>query len=164
MLRRLATIAAVSGLVALSLGGVAQAKPSGGGTPFMQYAYEQDGTDVFEPFCSPSFDKCKVYEFEDSWALSTSAPDPDTGGEPAGDIPDGSLLDHGLDFVSLQTTSGTFVLTMGSVTWTGSYSGTFKGPQAGTGKFTLGGSNGSQLTGTIVFVSDGVMQLTGTLT
>jgi hypothetical protein len=153
-------------LVLISAGAAAQAKS--GGTPFVQYAYEQDGTDFFAPFCSPSFDNCSVYQFEDVWALTTTPPDSDADGnaiEPADYTADGSLVDHGFDYFQGHTTTGTFSLTLdsGPTVWSGGYKGTFRGPSAGTGTFSLFGTNGTRLTGTIAFLGDGVMRLSGTI-
>jgi hypothetical protein len=123
---------------------------------------------VFEPTCSPSWTKCTVYEFEDQWALSTAAPESDAGDnpvEPAGITTDGSLLDHGFDYFRAHTTNGTFDVTLvgTTTTWSGSYTGIFRGPHAATGSFSLAGTDGSLLAGSIAFLGDGVAKLTGTI-
>jgi len=143
----------------------AQAKSSG--TPFTLYAYEEvgphslladpsSGVQFMDPVCSPSWTNCKVFEFADQWDLAP------TDSATAADVT-GYLADHAFDYFAAHTTTGTFTISMfnSSTTWTGGYSGVFRGPNAGTGTFSLTGTDGSKMTGSITFVDDGLMELTG---
>jgi hypothetical protein len=167
------TRVAVLGIVGISsvmVGLVPTAAVARSATPVTFYAYEEvgphslladpsTGVQFMDPTCSPSFTNCKVFEFADRLDIAPTATETDTS------YVEGYLDDHAFDYFSAQTTTGTLALTLtaSATTWTGKYSGTFRGPNAGTGTFALTGSDGSRMSGSIIFVDDGLMELTGTL-
>jgi hypothetical protein len=166
-MRRIMRIATVAALAMLSVGTLAPANAASG-TPFSQYAYEQDGSDLIQPTCTPSFTNCAVFQFANVSALSTTPPATDADGNPVQpDVytPDGSVVVHGVDYFKAHSLNGTFSLKLdsGSTVWSGAYSGTFRGSNAGTASFNLLGTDGSHLSGTVTFLYDGVMQLVGTI-
>jgi hypothetical protein len=138
------------------------------GTPMTMYAYEEigphslladpgTGVQYMEPTCTPDFTNCVTYEFNDRWDVAPTASETDDTNV------FGYLDSHGVDNFVRHTVKGTLTLTVGGVTWTGGYSGTFSGPRAATGSFSLLGTDGSKLAGSIAFLDDGLMSLTGYL-
>lgn len=165
MLVGLGVIGVTSALVGL----VPTAAVAKGATPVTYYAYEEigpnslladraDGVEFMEPTCTPSFEACQIYEFFDRWDVAL------TGTEVAGSTNILGTLDaHGFDDFAKQSVKGTLALALTSTatTWSGTFSGTFRGPKAGTGTFALAGSDGSKMSGAVLFIGDGLMELTG---
>jgi hypothetical protein len=160
--RNLAVIACL--LVTLVGVGSASASTPAVDESFTTYGFEEigphslladrsQGVEYKEPACYPSFSQCQVYEFFDKWDLALT----DTA--TAGDIT-GSLDDHGFNIGS--RAGGLLSLTFNGAgtVWTGPY---FKGVHASVAAFRLRGSDGSRMAGTITFLDDGLMQLSGVL-
>lgn len=166
--RLLLGIVGVSGLV---VGLTPTAAVATSATPVTFYAYEEvgphsllldpsTGVQLMDPVCTPSFSNCKVFEFADRWDVAPTATE--TTGSP--NI-EGYLDVHAFDYFAAHSTTGTITMTLtaSGTTWTGKDSGTFRGPNAGTGTFALAGSDGSRMSGQIIFLDDGLMELTGLL-
>ncbi|MDQ1700318.1 MAG: hypothetical protein QOG34_2181 [Frankiaceae bacterium] len=139
-------------------------------TPVTLYGYEEvgphsllpDGTpglEFMQPVCTPSFEACTTYEFFDRWDVAPTGSEVDTTNV------EGTVDIHGYDNFTKQSVKGTMALAMTgtTTTWSGSFTGTFRGPNAGTGTFSLAGTDGSKMSGTILFIDDGLMELTGQL-
>ena len=153
-----------SALVGLTPTAAVGAKP----TTTTIYAYEQvgphsllpagtPGLELMTPTCTPDFSNCVTYEFWDRWDVALSSTEVDESNVI------GYIDNHGYDNLVKHTVKGTMTLVVEGSTWTGTYSGTFTGPKGGTGSFAFTGPNGSKYAGTIYFLDDGLMQLTGVL-
>jgi len=159
-------VVGISGLVVGLMPTAAVAgKPS---APITIYAYEQigphslladpsAGQEFMEPTCTPDFTNCVTYEFFDRWDIAP------TGTEVDQTNVYGYVDVHGVDNFVRHTVKGTYTLVVSGVTWTGNFSGTFTGPKAATGSFSLVGTDGSRFSGSIAFIDDGLMSLTGVL-
>jgi hypothetical protein len=158
----------VVGMSSLLLGLAPTTAVAKAGTPVTLYAYEEigphslladpsAGVQYMDPVCSPDFTNCVTYEFDDLWDVAATPSETDDSNV------FGYLENHGVDNFLRHTVKGTLTLTTGGVTWTGGYSGTFSGKKAATGTFSLLGTDGTKLTGTIAFLDDGLMGLSGTL-
>jgi len=164
---RLALCGAV-GMSLLFLGLVPTTAGAKAGTPVTVYAYEEigphslladpsAGVQYMEPTCTPDFTNCVTYEFDDGWDVAATPSETDDTNVV------GYLENHGVDNFVRHTVKGTLTLTMGGVTWTGGYSGTFTGRKAATGSFSLLGTDGTKYAGTVYFLDDGLMELMGTV-
>lgn len=168
-MRKRLMLVGIAGTAGLLVGLMPSAAMAKAATPVTFYAYEEvgphslladpsTGVQFMDATCSPSFSNCRIYEFADRWDLAPTATE--TVGSP--NI-EGTLDIHAFDYFAAHTTTGSFALTLtaSGTTWTGSYSGVFRGPNAGTGSFSAAGSDGSKMSGTILFLDDGLMELTG---
>jgi hypothetical protein len=139
-------------------------------TPVTLYAYEEigphslladpsTGVQFMDPVCTPSFEACQTYEFFDRWDVAPTATEVDAANV------EGTLDVHGFDNFAKHSVTGTLALALASTstTWSGVISGTFRGPKAGTGAFSLAGTDGSKLSGSVLFLDDGLLELVGTL-
>jgi hypothetical protein len=156
-------IVGISGLVVGLMPTAAIAKPP---PPVTIYAYEEigphslladrsTGVTFMEPTCTPDDVNCVTYEFWDRWDVAP------TGTEVDQTNVYGYIDVHGYDNFVKHTVKGTMSMVVEGATWTGTFSGTFVGPKAGTGSFSFTGPSNSRYAGTIYFLDDGLMQLTG---
>jgi len=158
-------VVGISGLLVGLMPTAAIAKPP---PPVTLYAYEEigphslladrsTGVEYMEPTCTPDFTNCVTYEFDDLWDVALTDSEVDTSNVI------GYLRVHGFDNFVRHNVKGTFTLTADGVTWTGPFSGTFTGPKAATGSFSLIGDNGTKFAGSIAFLDDGLQSMHGVI-
>jgi len=157
----------IVGITSALVGLVPTAAVAKAPAPVTLYAYEEInghytllgdpglGLQFMDPVCTPDFSNCVTYEFADRWDVSPYPDQTDTTNVI------GYVDIHAVDNFVRHNVKGTFSLVVEGVTWTGSFGGTFVGPKAGTGSFSLLGTNGTKFAGSIAFLDDGYMSMTG---
>jgi len=155
----LGLVGITSALVGLVPTAAVAAKP----TTTTIYGYEQigphslladrsTGVTFMEPTCTPDFTNCVTYEFWDRWDVALTSTEVDRTNVI------GYIDNHGYDNFVKGTVKGTLTLVTDGGTWTGPFSGTFR---AAGGSFSLVGTDGTKYAGSLRFLDDGLMSLTG---
>lgn len=120
--------------------------------PHSLLADRSTGVTFMEPTCTPDFGNCVTYEFWDRWDAALTSTEVDQTNVI------GYIDIHGYDNFVKGTVKGTLTLVTDGGTWTGSLSGTFR---AAGGTFSLVGTDGTRIAGSLRFLDDGLMSLTG---